>query len=365
MSRKTCFKDHSSCIYKITNAKNGKIYVGQTNDYQSRVLSHLSALRNNRACNGYLQASFNKYGEENFIFSIIERCDVDLLNEREEYWILKLESYNRVIGYNLNLGGGGVRGFHLSDETKEKIRIANTGRIVSEETRKRIRENHAHLRGKDNPNFGINRFATFSVEKQNEIRQKISYKVSGEKNPNYGKKMSEEQKRKLSESHKETLRKHGNPLKGRKRPEKSGANCYRAHAVVCVNTDEEFKTIDAASAKYNVLQSSISSCCSGKLHTAGLDEDGMRLVWRYKSDYTPMTHDEILHYLNDCDKQRYKSLSKNVRCISTGESFESMKDACIKYHLNASYLSAHCRGKAKSCGKHPVTREPLQWEYIE
>lgn len=60
--------DHSTCIYCIENMINHRKYIGQTEDFHRRKLSHLSALRNGRSHNRHLQAAFNKYGESVFKF---------------------------------------------------------------------------------------------------------------------------------------------------------------------------------------------------------------------------------------------------------------------------------------------------------
>lgn len=61
-------------IYSIKNKVNGKIYIGQSTDIIDRLRHHLSELRHNRHSNSYLQRSFNKYGEENFEFDVVEEC---------------------------------------------------------------------------------------------------------------------------------------------------------------------------------------------------------------------------------------------------------------------------------------------------
>ena len=45
----------------------------------------------------------HKYGIENFELLILELCPKDLLNEREQFWIMERNSYNQ--GYNDSLGG--------------------------------------------------------------------------------------------------------------------------------------------------------------------------------------------------------------------------------------------------------------------
>ena len=53
----------------------------------------------------------------------------------------------------------------------------------------------------------------------------------------------------------------------------------------------------------------------------------------------------------------------SVVCLNTGEEFPSAKDGAEKYNCNAVAIRGCCKGKGKSCGKHPVTNERLQWCY--
>lgn len=44
--------------------------------------------------------AFNQYGIDNFTFEVIEECEVNKLNEREQYWIDYYDCYNN--GYNMS-----------------------------------------------------------------------------------------------------------------------------------------------------------------------------------------------------------------------------------------------------------------------
>ncbi len=111
-----------SGIYGIKNKVNNKIYVGQTYDFQYRWGKHKTALRTNTHSNRKLQFAWNKYGENNFEFFIIEECDLDVINEREIYWIEFYDSLNS--GYNLCEGGDGIRGYkHTEEEIQKMIQI--------------------------------------------------------------------------------------------------------------------------------------------------------------------------------------------------------------------------------------------------
>ena len=55
-------------IYRITNTCTGQHYIGQTIDINRRKRKHFSTLANNQHDNPKLQASWNKYGKDNFEF---------------------------------------------------------------------------------------------------------------------------------------------------------------------------------------------------------------------------------------------------------------------------------------------------------
>ena len=111
-------------IYKIENLMNHKKYIGQASDIYWRWYHHKSDLNTNHHHNKHLQSAWNKYGANNFDFSIIEQCSLNKLDERETYWINKFDSYNT--GYNLDLGGKGIRGYkHTKEELDKMHRIQN------------------------------------------------------------------------------------------------------------------------------------------------------------------------------------------------------------------------------------------------
>ena len=53
-----------------------------------------------------------------------------------------------------------------------------------------------------------------------------------------------------------------------------------------------------------------------------------------------------------------------VKCITTNEIFNTIKEASEKYNINHSNIGQCCENKRKSAGKHPITGEKLVWEYV-
>lgn len=97
-------------IYKITNLKNNKVYIGKTViSIESRWRGHKCAAKNN--LDKYvLHKAMRKYGIENFIIELIEECKNEVLDEKEKYYIKKFHSFlgdEFCNGYNMTLGGEG------------------------------------------------------------------------------------------------------------------------------------------------------------------------------------------------------------------------------------------------------------------
>lgn len=93
-------------IYKIKNLANGKVYIGQSVDINNRWAVHISDFKFQKHANLYFQRAWNKYGRNNFEFSILEKCSKEELNDKEIYWIRQYNSNDNGIGYNLTSGGG-------------------------------------------------------------------------------------------------------------------------------------------------------------------------------------------------------------------------------------------------------------------
>lgn len=95
-------------IYKITNKINGKIYVGKTEDTpELRFNEHLRTVKRGSK-QSKLYSAIKCYGPDNFFVEELDRADTkEELNNKEIYWINKLDSRNPEIGYNISKGGDG------------------------------------------------------------------------------------------------------------------------------------------------------------------------------------------------------------------------------------------------------------------
>lgn len=110
-------------IYKITNNINGKIYIGKTTTtIQNRFKGHIKKAKGG-SHNSYLQNALIKYGVENFSIEELDESDaLDELNQKEKYWIEKLNARNRSIGYNQTSGGDSGDIFHSLSLEKQQLK---------------------------------------------------------------------------------------------------------------------------------------------------------------------------------------------------------------------------------------------------
>ena len=123
-------------IYLVTNNLNGKQYVGQT------------IVATNKVGHGKLMTrAYAKHGKDNFTYDKIcgGLSNKAILNFAERFWIKVIDS-RLPNGYNIEHGGSDKD--KVSAETREKLRIANTGKKQSEETKAK---RSAALKGRSRP----------------------------------------------------------------------------------------------------------------------------------------------------------------------------------------------------------------------
>lgn len=141
----------------IENKNTKQRYIGQSIHIYKRWNQHI----NQPSTCMRIDRAIKKHGADNFELKVICELeqDDDLLNAMEKYYVWKYNTYEDDFHYN-STPGGDFSPMNDSD----------------------IKEKHAQ------------------IMKSNEVRKKISKAISGESNPMYGKKFSEEHRKKLSES---------------------------------------------------------------------------------------------------------------------------------------------------------------------
>lgn len=213
-------------VYKIINLINGKIYIGQDRNNNPNYLGSGKILK----------YSIKKYGIENFKKEIIEECSsLSELNEREIYWIDKLNSRKREIGYNITKGGNGGDvytgnpnlkeikekmsnsrkgkiGTKHTDDTKKKISEGNKNKIISDDVKERTRKSIKKLFEGELGKIRKEKISTSMKNRivSDETKEKFRLSKLGDKNPMKkeenknklrGRKSSDESKEKNRQSH--------------------------------------------------------------------------------------------------------------------------------------------------------------------
>jgi hypothetical protein len=217
-------------IYVVTNNINSLRYVG----YASQTLvkrkgEHKKSI--NRGDSSHFYRAIRKYGFENFIWEIIDSAtNLGDLKKKEIYWIKKLNTYKGP-GYNMTPGGDGRSGY-----------------IATEETRRKLRGKRPQFSGKNHPMFG--KFGadnpTYGSKRTDEQKKRMSEstigKRSGKNNPMYGKHHTEESREEMRRNRPDNsgkkhylYNKRGKdcPNYGKRRTNSqkrkvSGGECYRA-----------------------------------------------------------------------------------------------------------------------------------------
>lgn len=208
-------KENKYSIYRVTDFSNqgfGKVYLGKTtsNPPKLRWYSHLSDARTKRK-NTYFYNAIRAHGENNFIFEIIAECStLENLNNLEIDIIAQYNSTDKNIGYNMTPGGDGREpGFIVTDNTREKMRIAQTGRKHSEITKAKMRTTQIEL-------AEIRQLNNTQWHHTAESKAKISIALSGANHPLFGIPRTEEEKKKISDANKGKFSGTNNPFYGKK-----------------------------------------------------------------------------------------------------------------------------------------------------
>jgi hypothetical protein len=190
-------------VYLIANIKNKKKYVGITKfSIEERFVQHTKR--------GFLLTeAIQKYGEQNFSIELVE--EVESAERAYELEIFYIQKYNTKVpnGYNLTDGGDGIFGWEASEEYRQECservkllhkekKVGMYGKKHSEETKKKM---SASSKGKSKP-WLIGR--NVSEETRDKIRRN-----------NLGRTLSEETRKKISENHHDISGKN-NPMYGKK-----------------------------------------------------------------------------------------------------------------------------------------------------
>lgn len=352
--------DYNGCgVYKILNTITDKCYIGISKHCQERIKQHIRELKHNKHTNKHLQSSWNKYGENCFVCSVIEKFDLSEIDKnhvliREIYWISFYDSYKN--GYNQSRGGDGSIFVQFSDERNAKISRKNRGRKCPWNTRS-LAHNARHivcLNTKKNYDCIIDAVDEYNSSCPAIIR-------------------SCKTKRALSDSCHHVFMYYEDYIKlsnaeiteilNRAEFQKQNKWALSADTVVCVNNGKVFESGKLAAKEYHTDYSYLLKCCKNMVASAGKSKDGEAMTWMFLEDYKNASKDDIALKLRIAFTNGNRNKPIKIKCITTNEVFDNISGAAKKYNLSAMSLSRHVKSDGV-CGIHPITGRKLVWEII-
>lgn len=172
------------CVYEIRSLTTGKAYYGSTSNFKRRRSQHLQLLRRGNHHSVHLQNAWNLYKEPDFLIQMLRSFEVesDMLACEKALLVDIKATYN----VSTEVDKGHTRGRPRSAETKAKLSAMFKGRVVSEETKARIRAARAKQ--------VMNRGFRHTEEAKTLIREKRKLQTNTRK----GQKASDELRQKLS-----------------------------------------------------------------------------------------------------------------------------------------------------------------------
>lgn len=141
-------------IYIIQNKNTKQKYIGQSVNIEKRWIQHINAhdIQSSR-----IEKAINKYGSDNFSFSILEELinDSELLNEREKYWIQYYNTYNDKNHYNLTPGGEfcPMKDINIAKKLSKKMSGKNASFYGKRHSQETINKMSQIKQGAKNPFF--------------------------------------------------------------------------------------------------------------------------------------------------------------------------------------------------------------------
>lgn len=279
-----------SGVYQIRNKITGKVYVGSSATLGLRRNQHFSDLRHNRHPNKHLQRSFNKRGESNYVFEVLELCPEDMRIEREQYWIDALDATKK--GYNLS---------EIADKPqpqigKDNFKASSVILLETKEVWDTVRE-AAEAAGVDRNTVGN------CCNKSNKTCVSGHWMYYDE----YLKTPEDKIQEYLS-------------------------NKINRKSVICLETLEIYKGICEASDALEIRRGNILNCCEHRRRTVS----GYHFM--YMEEYEKATPEELDKYING-------TWIRKIIKLSTGEIFKDKKECSEKCHVDRKTIYGHCNFK--------------------
>ena len=277
-------EERNYTVYIHTNKINNKAYIGQTGRpvdkrWGRNGINYLRKNKSDKDKHTHFAYAICKYGWDSFEHIIFAENLTKTEADKMEKGLIAL--YNtRDPRYGYNIKDGGSNGAH-SEETKKILSLLHTGKTFSEEHINKLKVSNKS--GLKEVREKISKSKTGFCHTE-ESKRHMSESHMGSKNYWYGKKLSDEHKKKMSESHKELYKNVKPPRTGKHHSEETKRQLSEINKgkiipedvrkklrkpVYCVELNTIYSEIKEAQQYTGVSDGNISSCCRGKRQTAG------------------------------------------------------------------------------------------------
>lgn len=301
-------------IYKFKNLINKKVYIGQTIQERTRYNNHLCKCTNRTP----IDNSINKYGIENFEYSILETCfgltpenvksQLDIL---EKSYIKQYNSTDKAKGYNLTIGGRSCKntskqsnrqkGHIVSEKTRQKISKAHKGRKLSGEWLLHVREAAKKRRGKP-------------VNLTEESKKRKSEKLSGKNHPMFGKHHTDEAKAKISKARK--------------------GKVYDKPESWLPAIQKKLIERNKSEKQRNAVKSKLTGKPLSESHKKNLFKKTAAQIDVYKNGILLCTYQTLKDCINDLYRKKHEVSKASIERMLHGKYVEKYKEYKFKYHDN-------------------------------
>ena len=118
-------------VYCIRCKVNNKAYIGSSANIKKRWIEHKSKLKTGKHINKQLQEDYNKYGADNFLYSVLINGKPQMLLKYENMYILLFNTRNMSMGYNKIVATISIIQAWELPQRKQKLQCIETGEIFS------------------------------------------------------------------------------------------------------------------------------------------------------------------------------------------------------------------------------------------
>lgn len=138
--------------------------------------------------------------------------------------------------------------------------------------------------------------------------------------------------------------------------------------IICLNDGMIFKSCKEIRDFYNIkiTNDNITNCCRGSSNSCS-EYNGERLVFKYYDYYKTLSKEDITNFITKAQLKKGKDspYAKKIICLNTGEVFNCLQDASNWCNVSKTCICEQLKGRQKTAGKHPTTKEKLKWDYYK